>query len=75
MRQYLGAALIEIGRHRDAERIYRRDLKWNQKNGWSLFGLNKALRAQGKFSQAEATMKLFETAWQYADLDLTRSRR
>ena len=74
MRNYLGAALMEAGRYEEAEAIYRRDLKWNHKNGWSLFGLYKALLAQGKTSEAEATMGKFKIAWQYADIELTRSR-
>ena len=74
MRNYLGAALIEAGRYSEAEAVYRRDLKWNHKNGWSLFGLHQALLAQGKSSAAEETEKQFEIAWQYADVELTRSR-
>ena len=74
MRNYLGAALIEAGRYSEAETVYRRDLKWNHKNGWSLFGLHQALLAQGKSSAAEETEKQFEIAWQYADVELTRSR-
>ena len=74
MRNYLGAALIEAGRYSEAETVYRRDLKWNHKNGWSLFGLHQALLAQGKTSAAEETEKQFEIAWQYADVELTRSR-
>jgi len=74
MRNYLGAAFMEAGRYTEAEAVYRRDLKWNHKNGWSMFGLHKALDAQGKSSEAAATEKQFEIAWQYADIELTRSR-
>ena len=74
MRNYLGAAFMEAGRYAEAEAVYRRDLKWNHKNGWSMFGLHKALDAQGKSSEAAATEKQFEIAWQYADIELTRSR-
>jgi len=74
MRNYLGAAFMEAGRYTEAEAVYRRDLKWNHKNGWSMFGLHKALDAQGKSSEAAATEKQFEIVWQYADIELTRSR-
>ena len=74
MRNYLGAALIEAGRYEEAEAVYRRDLKWNHKNGWSLFGLHKALLAQGEKSDADSTMEQFQIAWQYADIELRRSR-
>jgi tetratricopeptide (TPR) repeat protein len=47
-RHWLGAALLEAGRHADAERVYRDDLKDHPHNGWSLVGLQQALKAQGK---------------------------
>ena len=74
MRNYLGAALMEAGRYSEAEVVYRRDLKWNHKNGWSLFGLQKALQAQGKIDAADEAKKQFDIAWQYADIELTQSR-
>ncbi len=74
MRNYLGAALMEAGRYSEAEVVYRRDLKWNHKNGWSLFGLQKALQAQGKIDAADEAKKQFDIAWQYADIELTKSR-
>lgn len=74
MRNYLGAALMEAGRFAEAEAVYRRDLKWNHKNGWSMYGLHKALKAQDKSTEAQEAEKQFETAWRYADIELTRSR-
>ncbi|SVB87984.1 uncharacterized protein METZ01_LOCUS240838 [marine metagenome] len=74
MRNYLGAALMEAGQYAEAEAVYRRDLKWNHKNGWSMFGLHKALRAQGKSSEAVVAKQQFEIAWQHADIELTQSR-
>jgi tetratricopeptide (TPR) repeat protein len=47
-RHWLGAALLEADRHSDAERVYREDLKDHPHNGWSLLGLQQALKAQGK---------------------------
>src|SRR5262249_60923053 len=47
-RHWLGAALIEARRFADAERAYRADLVRHPHNGWSLVGLQQALRAQGK---------------------------
>ena len=44
----LGAALLEAGRPADAERVYREDLKQHPHNGWSLLGLQQALKAQDK---------------------------
>jgi len=47
-RHWLGAALIEAGRFADAEKVYRADLDEHPHNGWSLIGLQQALKAQGK---------------------------
>ena len=47
-RHWLGAALLEAGRHVDAERVYREELKKHPHNGWSLVGLQQALRAENK---------------------------
>lgn len=46
-RHWLGAALLEADRHTDAERVYREDLTDHPHNGWSLLGLQQALKAQG----------------------------
>ncbi|HSD85884.1 MAG TPA: hypothetical protein VLB44_00160, partial [Kofleriaceae bacterium] len=47
-RQRLGAVLLAAGKPAEAEAAYREDLKQNPENGWSLFGLAKALDAQHK---------------------------
>ena len=51
-RHWLGAALLEAKRSVDAERVYREDLKAHPHNGWSLLGLQHALKAQGKTDAA-----------------------
>ena len=47
-RHWLGAARLEAGRAADAERVYREDLKDHPHIGWSLLGLQQALKAQSK---------------------------
>jgi tetratricopeptide (TPR) repeat protein len=74
MRHGLGAALLAAGRHMDAEEVYRKDLKMNPNNGWSLFGLAQSLRAQDKADAADAVQNQFEQAWIRADVKLTSSR-
>jgi len=74
MRHYLGAALLEAGRPRDAERIYRKDLTNNPNNGWALFGLWRSLENLGKTEEAALIYANFELAWQDADVQLTASR-
>jgi tetratricopeptide (TPR) repeat protein len=46
-RHWLGAALVEAGRHADAERVYRDELADHPHNGWSLIGLKQALAGLG----------------------------
>ena len=74
MRQWLGAALLESGRAREAEAVYWEDLRRNPDNGWSLFGLQQSLRAQGKVQSAARVEKRFRRAWARADVELKSSR-
>ncbi|MFK7731547.1 MAG: hypothetical protein AB8B48_07975 [Pseudomonadales bacterium] len=74
MRHYLGAALLDAQRPEDAEAVYKRDLRWNQNNGWSLYGLKQSLEQQGKNDQANAVEQEFEAAWENATVVLSRSR-
>jgi len=74
VRQALGAVLLQAGRAADAEQIYREDLGRNPGNGWSLFGLARSLRAQGKSDEAGRTEEAFRKAWAHADVTLTASR-
>ncbi|MEM9274219.1 MAG: hypothetical protein AAGA80_14830 [Cyanobacteria bacterium P01_F01_bin.143] len=73
-RQYLGAALLKAQKFAAAEQIYREDLAIYPDNGWSLFGLMQSLQGQGKNSVAQKIKQEFETAWQYADVQLTASK-
>lgn len=72
MRHSLGQALLDAGRAAEAEAAYRDDLARFPANGWSLFGLAKALEAQNE--DASAVWAEFEEAWQHADVELTASR-
>ena len=73
MRHYLGAALLKAGQPEEAEAVYRRDLRWNQNNGWSLFGLHQALVAQNKQREASKVFNQWQKAWAAADVTLTAS--
>jgi hypothetical protein len=66
--------LLESGRAREAATVYWEDLSRNRENGWSLFGLTKALRTQGRDAEAAAVEKRFQKAWVKADVELTASR-
>ena len=73
MRHYLGAALLKAGDLKEAEQVYRRDLRWNQNNGWSLLGLHQALKAQGRLDEAGQYYDRWQAAWAWADVDITAS--
>ena len=73
MRHYLGAALLRAGEAERAEAVYRRDLRWNQNNGWSLFGLRQALIAQDKEREAAEILEAWQKAWAFADVKLSAS--
>jgi tetratricopeptide (TPR) repeat protein len=73
-RQALGAVLLEAGRPAEAETVYWADLQRNRNNGWSLFGLNQALRAQNKTADATLVEARFKKAWERADVVPTNSR-
>lgn len=73
-RHALGAALLGAGRVREAERIFRQDLRHYPDNGWSLVGLAQALAAQGMAEQARAAQARFRVAWRDADMPLSRPR-
>ena len=74
IRHSLGAVLLKAGRPAEAETVYREDLRRFPENGWSLFGLAQALRAQGKQTDAAAMEARFRQAWPDTDVTLTASR-
>ena len=69
-RHALGAALLAAGRHDDAQRVYREDLRHYPGNGWSLSGLAEALRKAGKADEARVVALAARAAWQHADVPL-----
>ena len=73
MRHYLGAALLKSGKFQEAEQTYRRDLKWNQNNGWSLYGLHQSLELQGKEKESEEIYKQWNIAWKASDIKIKAS--
>ena len=73
-RQALGALLLEANRPAEAETVYWEDLKRNRENGWALFGLMQALRAQGKNDEATLVEARFKKSWERADVSLADSR-
>jgi tetratricopeptide (TPR) repeat protein len=73
VRATLGAILLKAGQPAEAEAVYREDLTRFPENGWSLFGLEASLRAQGKTQEADAVRGRRQKAWSSADIPLTAS--
>ncbi|HXY76390.1 MAG TPA: hypothetical protein VEH54_05730 [Steroidobacteraceae bacterium] len=72
-RHLLGAQLLIEGQAAQAERVYREDLRRNPENGWALYGLEAALRAEGRAREAARVAQSFEVAWKHADIELPAS--
>lgn len=73
VRHYQGAALLSAGKAKEAEAVYREDLRRNPNNGWALFGLWKALEQDRRPSEASVAKAAFDRAWARADFRLTTS--
>jgi tetratricopeptide (TPR) repeat protein len=70
VRQVLGKYLLEAGEYKEAEQVFREDLKNLRDNGWSLFGLSQALKMAGKEEEARQAYKAYQKAWVNADFTL-----
>ncbi|MCP3904327.1 MAG: hypothetical protein GY715_11915 [Planctomycetes bacterium] len=67
VRHTLGAVYLKSGRYADAERVYRDDLASWPGNGWSLYGLSRALEEQGMADEALAVHREYDRAWASAE--------
>ena len=74
VRQLQGAALLALGRNKDAEAAFRGDMKKFPDNGWSLSGLQASLEQQGRANEAAAVKARFDEVWRRADTPLTAAR-
>jgi tetratricopeptide (TPR) repeat protein len=70
----LGAALLQAKQPAEAEAVYRESLHHYRDDGWALFGLALALKAQGKNVEANEAQADFMKAWDMADTRLETSR-
>ena len=69
---WLGAALLEAKRFDEAEAVYRAELKDHPRNGWSLLGLQQALRGRGvTSSDVDADLA---ASWSRSDTWIRSSR-
>jgi len=68
VRHALGALLLAENRAEEAVAVYRADLKRLPNNGWSLLGLEQALRQLGRDAEADALAPRVAEAWARADV-------
>lgn len=73
VRHSLGALLLEQGKVREAEAVYREDLRIHPGNGWALKGLAECLHRTGRHNEAMETTGKFNEAWARSDIELTAS--
>ncbi len=74
VRHWLGALLLEMDEAVAAEGVFRAALDDHPLNGWSLFGLEQALRAQGRHGDAGLVRREFDGAWADADVWIRAAR-
>ena len=70
-RHWLGNLLLELERYEEAETVFEAALEDHPMNGWSLLGLEAALRAQDRTSEAGEVADLFREAWARSDTWIT----
>ena len=66
-RHWLGDLLLELERYEEAEAVFEAALEDHPMNGWSLFGLEAALRSQDRSDEADRVNALFQEAWARSD--------
>jgi tetratricopeptide (TPR) repeat protein len=74
VRQLQGAALLELGRAKQAEEAFRGDMKKFPDNGWSLSGLHASLEQQGRAADAAAVKTRLDQQWRLADIQVAAGR-
>ncbi len=74
VRQLQGAALLELGRAKDAEAAFRGDMKKFPDNGWSLSGLHASLEKQGRTADAAGVRARLDQMWRKSDVQLAAAR-
>ncbi|MBS1655916.1 MAG: hypothetical protein JSU05_13780, partial [Bacteroidetes bacterium] len=70
-KQYLGNAYLNAGKWKEAQATFEKDLKYNNENGWSLYGLYQSLAAQKKQTEANKVYARFKKAFDKSDIKLT----
>ncbi|MBK5271556.1 MAG: hypothetical protein JJE22_11145, partial [Bacteroidia bacterium] len=72
-KHYLGNAYIKAGKWKEAENTFLKDLKYNNENGWALYGLYQSLMSQNKKEAAGKVLIRFKKAFDETDVKLSGS--
>lgn len=64
-RHWYGALLLEMEKYDKAIVVYKKELEHHPNNGWSLFGIQQALKAEGR-TDSEIN-KQFDKSWKRSD--------
>jgi hypothetical protein len=67
VRESLGGALLQNNQFKEAEEVFREDLRHHPRNGRSLFGLLLSLKGQSRGSDSYFVQKEFDQAWGNSD--------
>jgi tetratricopeptide (TPR) repeat protein len=67
VRESLGGALLQSNQYKEAEAVFREDLRRHPRNGRSLFGLLLSLKGQSRESDSYFVQKEFDQAWSNSD--------
>lgn len=67
-RHPLGALLARLGRHEEAIKVFKEDLFYWPRNGWSLQGLERSLRELGRIEEADQVLNDFNEIWKSSDM-------
>jgi Flp pilus assembly protein TadD len=73
-RELQGAALLELGRAKEAEAAFREDLRKFPDNGWSLSGLHASLTRQRRTAEAADVKVRLDDKWRRADAEVLADR-
>jgi tetratricopeptide (TPR) repeat protein len=73
VRHSLGALLLEQGKLKEAQAVYREDLRLHPGNGWALNGLAECLHRTGQHTEAAHVDSLFKAAWSRSDIKIAAS--
>ena len=71
VRDNLGAVLLKEKRYKEAEAVFREDLRRHPKSGRSLFGLKESLAGQYRWADFYWVNQMYQKAWRCSDLELS----